>query len=117
MFTINLVDTRGITNRDPVPYKLFVIPDNYPSMNTDIFLLINGHTGVTIFFVLSGFLITSILLSEKVRNLHINFKIFYFRRFLRLLPPLIIFFTAVYTLMSTGHIWHTSEALLYSFFY
>ena len=33
LFTINLVDTRGITNRDPVPYKLFVIPDNYPSMN------------------------------------------------------------------------------------
>ena len=93
------------------------VKDNYPSINTDIFSIIDAHLGVTIFFVLSGFLITSILLSEKVRIGYINFKIFYFRRFLRLLPPLIIFFTAVYTLMSTGHIWHTSEALLYSFFY
>tara|TARA_B100001996_G_C18671937_1_gene597047 strand:+ start:256 stop:3690 length:3435 start_codon:yes stop_codon:yes gene_type:complete len=33
VFTVNLVDTRGITNRDPVPYKIFVIPDNYPTMN------------------------------------------------------------------------------------
>ena len=33
LFTVNIVDTRGITNRDPVPYKIFVIPDNYPIMN------------------------------------------------------------------------------------
>ena len=33
IFMVNLVDTRGITNRDPVPYKIFVIPDNYPTMN------------------------------------------------------------------------------------
>ncbi len=33
LFTVNLVDTRGITNRDPVPYKIFVIPDNYPTIN------------------------------------------------------------------------------------
>ena len=31
-FTINLVDTRGITNRDPVPYALEIIPDHKPSM-------------------------------------------------------------------------------------
>ncbi len=28
--SIHLVDPRGITNRDPVPYHISVIPDNYP---------------------------------------------------------------------------------------
>ena len=31
-FTVNLVDTRGITNRDPVPYSLEIIPDLSPSL-------------------------------------------------------------------------------------
>jgi len=31
-FTVNLVDSRGITNRDPVPYALEIIPDHKPSM-------------------------------------------------------------------------------------
>jgi len=32
-FTINLVDPRGITNRDPVPYRVNIIPDNKPEIN------------------------------------------------------------------------------------
>ena len=31
-FTVNLVDQRGITNRDPVPYALEIIPDHDPSL-------------------------------------------------------------------------------------
>ena len=31
-FTVNLVDNRGITNRDPVPYALEIIPDHKPSL-------------------------------------------------------------------------------------
>jgi len=31
-FTVNLVDIRGITNRDPVPYSLELISDQYPSL-------------------------------------------------------------------------------------
>jgi len=93
------------------------VKDNFPSINTNIFSLINGSTGVRIFFVLSGFLITSILLSEKIRKGNINFRIFYIRRFLRLLPPLIIFFSTVYMLMKLGYIWHSRNALLFSFFY
>ena len=31
-FTVNLVDERGITNRDPVPYSLEIIPDHDPSL-------------------------------------------------------------------------------------
>jgi len=31
-FTVNLVDQRGITNRDPVPYSIEIMPDNDPSL-------------------------------------------------------------------------------------
>jgi peptidoglycan/LPS O-acetylase OafA/YrhL len=48
-----------------------------------------GYTGVDIFFVLSGFLITSLLLREWSAAGSINLKNFYMRRGLRLLPALV----------------------------
>lgn len=47
-----------------------------------------GFLGVEIFFVLSGFLITTLLLNEHSRNNRISFRRFYARRALRLLPAL-----------------------------
>jgi len=45
-----------------------------------------GITGVNIFFVLSGFLITTLLLREKLLTGIINLKNFYVRRILRIWP-------------------------------
>lgn len=45
-----------------------------------------GATGVTIFFVLSGFLITCLLLQEQVTKNVIAIKKFYLRRILRIWP-------------------------------
>lgn len=45
-----------------------------------------GDMGVTFFFVLSGFLITHLLISEKERHGKINIKAFYIRRVLRIWP-------------------------------
>lgn len=77
----------------------------------------SGVTGVTVFFTLSGFLITRILFAERLATGSINLKNFYMRRFLRLLPPLLIFYTAIAILMYTGAIYATGKGFLLSFFY
>lgn len=53
-----------------------------------------GYIGVDIFFVLSGFLITSLLASELESCGSIDLKRFYVRRFLRLAPPLLLMLAA-----------------------
>lgn len=45
-----------------------------------------GHQGVSLFFVLSGFLITFLLLAEYEKTHHIAIKSFYIRRILRIWP-------------------------------
>ena len=49
-----------------------------------------GFVGVDIFFVLSGFLITTLLLSEVSTSGNINIFRFYVFRLLRLMPPLLL---------------------------
>jgi peptidoglycan/LPS O-acetylase OafA/YrhL len=49
-----------------------------------------GYIGVDIFFVLSGYLITSLLLREQSRTGRISLGRFYLRRALRLLPALVL---------------------------
>lgn len=58
-------------------------------------LLPGGFLGVDIFFVLSGFLITSLLLQEWSRRNVISLKDFYIRRVLRLGPGLAVFLLAL----------------------
>jgi peptidoglycan/LPS O-acetylase OafA/YrhL len=52
--------------------------------------LIPGGFGVSIFFLLSGFLITTLLRSEFSRYQRISLGSFYLRRVLRILPPLYV---------------------------
>src|SRR5262245_11135005 len=56
-----------------------------------------GHLGVDIFFVLSGFLITSLLLEEHRAFGNVSLKNFYVRRALRLLPALVLMLAAWFT--------------------
>jgi len=79
--------------------------------------LISGNTGVMIFFVVSGFLITSLLLDEKNRTGTINLKFFFLRRFLRLLPPFILMMILAGILMAFNQIPISAVGLFYSFFY
>lgn len=54
-----------------------------------------GFLGVDIFFVLSGFLITSLLLDEHARTGRIKLRDFWIRRARRLLPALLVVVLAV----------------------
>ena len=54
----------------------------------------SGHLGVDLFFVLSGFLITALMLKEHDRVGRISFRGFYRRRVFRLLPALVLFLAA-----------------------
>lgn len=56
----------------------------YSFVRNDIFG--NGNLGVNFFFVLSGFLITYLLIEEKKLNGNINLKNFWVRRILRIWP-------------------------------
>lgn len=60
--------------------------------------------GVLLFFVLSGFLITGVLLNEKDSRGRISLANFYLRRVLRLAPALLIFLTTVTALIYFGAI-------------
>ncbi|TCI48150.1 MULTISPECIES: acyltransferase family protein [unclassified Exiguobacterium] len=54
-----------------------------------------GFLGVDLFFVLSGYLITGILLREQAKHGRINLKRFYVARFRRLLPALVFMLSVV----------------------
>ncbi len=61
-----------------------------------------GGFGVTIFFFLSGFLITTLLSREQDRFGSISLKAFYARRVLRLMPPLLVTMTGAVALALGG---------------
>ena len=61
-------------------------------------LVFFGRLGVDIFFVLSGFLITSILLKEKIKTGKINIGRFFLRRVLRIFPVLYLYLICCFLL-------------------
>lgn len=52
--------------------------------------VIPGGFGVTLFFFISGFLITRLMINEQRKDGHIDLKNFYIRRLLRLYPALLL---------------------------
>jgi len=61
-----------------------------------------GNLGVRIFFVISGFIITHLLLREYERTNQISLRNFYIRRAFRILPPLAALMTMVALGMIVG---------------
>ena len=64
----------------------FKLWQHLPNFFTNNFFEAIGHQGVSLFFVLSGFLITYLLLAEYEKTHHIAIKNFYIRRILRIWP-------------------------------
>jgi peptidoglycan/LPS O-acetylase OafA/YrhL len=73
-----------------------------------------GALGVRFFFVISGFLITWLLLQEHAQSGRINLKNFYIRRALRIFPVCFLFL-GVLALLPAFH--QTTSAWLSNFFY
>ncbi|WP_221248698.1 acyltransferase family protein [Desulfuromonas versatilis] len=80
-------------------------------------LLHVGNLGVRIFFVLSGFLITTLLLQEREKYGQISLKNFYIRRTIRIFPALYFFVACVVTANSFGWIQLSFSDVLHSLTY
>lgn len=78
-------------------FHFFQIPEIYSAYATIIKLSVFGQTGVSLFFVLSGFLITRILIFTK--NTPGFFYNFYVRRSLRIFPLYFVFLGIYYFLL------------------
>lgn len=63
---------------------------------------IPGGLGVTIFFFLSGYLITSLLRVEAANTGQVNYLQFYIRRTLRIMPPLYLTLFVIWVTIATG---------------
>ena len=50
----------------------------------------NGNYGVTLFFVVSGYLITGLIVSGKYQGYQVNFRDFYAKRIARIFPLLLV---------------------------
>jgi len=66
--------------------------------------IFSGATGVFIFFVISGYLITSLLLREHEKRGSVSLRGFYFRRAMRILPPLYVYVGFLLILGWTGRL-------------
>lgn len=76
-----------------------------------------GKTGVNIFFVISGFLITTLLLKEKLINGRISLKNFYIRRALRIMPVVYLFLIVLFFLNIIYRLGITPTSFITSFLF
>ena len=77
-----------------------------------------GFIGVDIFFVISGYLITSIIIKELITKNSFSFKNFYERRVRRILPVLLVvmvtFFPFAWIYLVPAHFEDFSKSIIYS---
>lgn len=67
-----------------------------------VWRLVPGASGVSVFFVVSGYLITTLFLKERAARGRISLRGFYFRRFFRIVPAFVVYVSAVAVLNLTG---------------
>ena len=64
--------------------------------------VVPGGFGVTVFFFLSGFLITTLMRTEFAKSGTVSLKAFYLRRVLRILPPFYLVLSVAVVLAAAG---------------
>jgi len=84
-----------------------VTPVHMPLLDA---VLLGSQDAVTLFFTLSGFLITALLLAEHRKRGAVNVKAFWLRRALRIWP---LYFAVIGAVYLVGQAWYGWEILLY----
>lgn len=93
---------------------VYTVAKSYGVLSDNAAPIVSGTTGVQIFFVLSGFLITSLLIKEHEASGTISLKGFYIRRAFRILP--LYFLCLALTLLIDLFVWDiaSTPSLLYA---
>jgi peptidoglycan/LPS O-acetylase OafA/YrhL len=73
-----------------------------------------AHLGVVVFFVISGYLITGLLVAETVQQGRVSLVLFYARRALRLFPACYAYIVCVTILWLTGVVQVRSQDVLHA---
>jgi peptidoglycan/LPS O-acetylase OafA/YrhL len=93
----------------------------FPLADRSVDGVMMGYLGVTVFFVISGFLISGLLFEEEIRTGRISILQFYMRRMFRIFPAYYTIIAVVALLASTGCIrlnpWDLTAALTYTMNY
>src|SRR5436305_4475384 len=76
-----------------------------------------GNLGVKTFFIISGFLITTLLMKEKEKTGRVSLKHFYIRRSLRILPLSYFYILVVAALAMMGVVIETRREFFFATFY
>jgi len=96
---------------------LLVLVGHSLSLRHDAESMLIGRLGVVVFFVLSGYLITSRLLMEEERQGAISIKKFYRRRALRIFPAFYVFWIVCIVAAMARHVSVPWGEALAPFFY
>ena len=81
---------------------LMVLAGHALNERVDLAPAILGNFGVTLFFVLSGYLITRSMLHDESRYGKLRIRNFYFRRVLRIFPAFYVFLAVIGILSAAG---------------
>ena len=76
-----------------------------------------AHLGVVVFFVISGFLITSLLMSEHETHGRVSLRLFFARRSLRILPAMYLYLVFLCALWMLGLVHLTNRDLWHALTY
>jgi peptidoglycan/LPS O-acetylase OafA/YrhL len=114
------MQTRSLPQAEKIPYldglrgysilcvvilHLFSPLTHLPAWLLPVRLLFgNGQFGVNVFFAISGFLITSLLLREREQTGNISLRAFYQRRVARILPAAYLYVLVVGLLAALGYL-------------
>src|SRR4051812_24348426 len=85
--------------------KIYFLYSQGIDLGENLSFFADGNLGVNVFFIISGFLITSLLLEEERMNSTISLKNFYIRRTIRIFPAY-YFMLAVYFILQLCQVIH-----------